>query len=173
MPPLLSEDFSGATYHENALSTEGGERNESSKLLNTILPPSTFTDESGKWLQYVSPDHASRAAVRRLQDLLELRLEQRQARPTGICPVREDLASQAFDELIRQVTVNCPERGLLLLRVRDEIRMRICAYQTLYKTRCAIDLRGGGIMALSDRSSLIQSSRQHAPVSLFLASCTV
>lgn len=29
------------------------------------------------------------------------------------------------DELIRQVTVNCAERGLLLLRIRDEIRMTI------------------------------------------------
>lgn len=30
---------------------------------------------------------------------------------------------QCFDELIRQVTVNCAERGLLILRVRDEMRM--------------------------------------------------
>jgi hypothetical protein len=30
-----------------------------------------------------------------------------------------------------QVTINCAERGLLLLRVRDEIRMTIAAYQTL------------------------------------------
>ena len=37
------------------------------------------------------------------------------------------------DELIRQITINCAERGLLLLRVRDEARMTIagtfvCAY---------------------------------------------
>ena len=29
------------------------------------------------------------------------------------------------------MTINCAERGLLLLRVRDEIRMTIAAYQTL------------------------------------------
>ena len=40
-----------------------------------------------------------------------------------------------LDELIRQVTINCAERGLLLLRVRDEIRMTIAAYQTLYESR--------------------------------------
>jgi dynein light intermediate chain len=34
-----------------------------------------------------------------------------------------------MDELIRQVTINCAERGLLLLRVRDEMRMSIAAYQ--------------------------------------------
>ena len=43
------------------------------------------------------------------------------------------LYSQCFDEVIRQVTIECPERGLLLLRVRDEIRMTIAAYQTLYE----------------------------------------
>lgn len=52
-----------------------------------------------------------------------------QARETGICPVREELYSQCMDELIRQVTINCAERGLLLLRVRDEMRMSIAAYQ--------------------------------------------
>jgi hypothetical protein len=26
------------------------------------------------------------------------------------------------DEIIRQVTINCAERGLLLLRVRDEVQ---------------------------------------------------
>lgn len=38
-------------------------------------------------------------------------------------------ACSRADELIRQVTINCAERGLLLLRVRDEIRMTIAAYQ--------------------------------------------
>lgn len=36
------------------------------------------------------------------------------------------------DELIRHVTMDGPERGLLCLRVRDEIRMTIDAYKTLY-----------------------------------------
>lgn len=52
-----------------------------------------------------------------------------QARETGICPIREELYAQCFDELIRQVTINCAERGLLLLRVRDEMRMTTAAYQ--------------------------------------------
>jgi len=43
-----------------------------------------------------------------------------EAKTQGICPVREYLFSQVFDEIIRQVTVDCTERGLMLLRVRDE-----------------------------------------------------
>merc|ERR1711865_750412 len=68
-------------------------------------------------------------------------IEKRQARETGICPVREELYAQCFDELIRQVTINCAERGLLLLRVRDEMRMTIAAYQTLYESSVAFGMR--------------------------------
>lgn len=46
-----------------------------------------------------------------------------------------------LDELIRQVTISCQERGLLLLRVRDEIRMSIAAYQTLYESSVAFGMR--------------------------------
>lgn len=46
-----------------------------------------------------------------------------------------------LDELIRQVTINCAERGLLLLQVRDEIRMTIAAYQTLYESSVAFGMR--------------------------------
>ena len=47
----------------------------------------------------------------------------------------------AVDELIREVTINCAERGLLLLRVRDEMRMTIAAYQTLYESAVAFGMR--------------------------------
>jgi len=46
-----------------------------------------------------------------------------------------------IDELIRQITINCGERGLLLLRVRDDIRMTIAAYQTLYESSIAFGMR--------------------------------
>ncbi|KAJ8940507.1 hypothetical protein NQ318_003107, partial [Aromia moschata] len=46
-----------------------------------------------------------------------------------------------FDELIRQVTINCAERGLLLLRIRDEMRMTIEAYQALYCSSVAFGMR--------------------------------
>ena len=66
---------------------------------------------------------------------------ERQARDSGICPVREELYSQCFDEIIRQVTMKCPERGLLLMRVRDEIKMTIAAYQTLYQSSVTFGTR--------------------------------
>lgn len=36
------------------------------------------------------------------------------------------------ESIIRETACECPERGLLLLRVRDELRLSIKAYQTLY-----------------------------------------
>ena len=74
-------------------------------------------------MRYVSPTPANRADVIYLQDRLDDALQRRQARETGICTIREELYSQCFDELIRQITINCAERGFLLVRVRDELKM--------------------------------------------------
>ena len=71
--------------------------------------------------------------------------------------MREELYAQCFDELIRQVTINCAERGLLLLRVRDEARMSIAAYQTLYESSVAFGMRKalGGEQGKSDAEARI------------------
>ena len=80
-------------------------------------------------------------ALYSLQEQLDQKLEQRQARETGICQVRRELYAQCFDEIIRQCTINCVERGLLLLRVRDELRMTLHSYQTLYESSIAFGIR--------------------------------
>ena len=110
-------------------------------ILNSIIPPREWSEDQQLWVQYVSSTPATRLDVINLQEKLDQQLQQRQARETGICPVREELYAQCFDELIRQVTINCAERGLLLLRVRDELRMTIAAYQTLYESAVAFGMR--------------------------------
>ncbi|BHF81098.1 hypothetical protein SprV_0702422800 [Sparganum proliferum] len=114
---------------------------QTDEILNSILPPREWSENGQLWIQRVSSTPATRLDVVNLQEELDRRLQQRQARETGICPVRRELYSQVFDELIRQVTINCAERGLLLLRVRDEIRMTIAAYQTLYESSVAFGMR--------------------------------
>lgn len=110
-------------------------------ILNSILPPREWTEDGQLWVQYVSSTPATRLEVINLQENLDNQLQQRQARETGICSIREELYAQCFDELIRQITINCAERGLLLLRVRDEARMRISAYETLYESSIAYGIR--------------------------------
>jgi dynein light intermediate chain len=110
-------------------------------ILNAILPPREWVETGKHYIQYVSHQEATRVDVARLRELLDQKLMERQARESGICPVREELFSQCFDEIIRQVTLNEPERGLLLLRVRDEIKMTIAAYQTLYQSSVTFAMR--------------------------------
>ena len=148
-PILVSKSFgkggkqsanSSAKTSASSLSASG-EQNKAEDYLNSILPPREYSDAGQLWVQYVSPIPATRLDVIILQEELDKKLQERQARETGICPIREELYSQAFDELIRQVTINCAERGFLLVRVRDEIKMTIQAYQTLYESSIAYGMR--------------------------------
>ena len=106
---------------------------DETSTLNAMFLPREWEEDGKKYIQYVSPEKATREQARDLFKALDQKIKERQAREKGICPVREELYSQCFDEIIRQVTIECPERGLLLLRVRDEIRMTIASYQTLYE----------------------------------------
>lgn len=128
-------------------------------ILNSILPPREWTEDGHLWVQYVSSTPATRLDVVNLQEHLDHQLQSRQARETGICPVREELYNQCFDELIRQITINCQERGLLLLRCRDEARMTITAYETLYESAIAYGIRKA-LMAEHRRTELEAKVRQ-------------
>ncbi|KAL0238384.1 hypothetical protein GEMRC1_012857 [Eukaryota sp. GEM-RC1] len=110
-------------------------------ILNSILPPREFEEDGQLWIQTVSSAPATRLEVVQLQQELDDRLKARQALDMGICPIRRELYSQVFDELIRQVTITCAERGLLLLRIRDELKMTLDAYETLYESSIAYGLR--------------------------------
>ncbi|KAJ0406705.1 hypothetical protein P43SY_004530 [Pythium insidiosum] len=139
-------------------------QSQTEDILNSILPPKEWTEDGQLWVQYVSSTPATRLDVVNLQEQLDLRLQQRQARETGICPVREELYAQCFGlfdrhELIRQITINCAERGLLLLRVRDEARMTIAAYQTLYESSIAFGMRKA-LMAEQKKMEAEQKIRQ-------------
>ena len=142
--PLQITGDGSVPKRRSAASKQGGGADnwQLEEVLNSVLPPRTFesTDEN-TYMQYVAKTPATRLDVLVLQEGLDKKLLERQAREMGICPVREDLYSQAFNELIRQVTLNGPERGLLLLRVRDEIRMTIDAYKTLYDSSVTFGVR--------------------------------
>ena len=114
-------------------------RNED--YLNTILPPQEMIENNQLWVRYVSPTPATSADVTNLRKDLEKKLESMEARDSGICPVREELYVQCFDELIRQITINCAERGYLLVRVRDEVRMFKGALQQLYDSSIAYGMK--------------------------------
>jgi dynein light intermediate chain len=104
------------------------------ETLNSMFPPKQWDENGHKYIQYVSPQPATREKSRELFKALDQKSKERRAKDKGICPVRQELYSQCFDEIIRQVTIDNPDRGLLLLRVRDEIKMSIASYQILYES---------------------------------------
>ncbi|ETW10568.1 hypothetical protein, variant 1 [Aphanomyces invadans] len=134
----------GAVTESKQQTTRGttGQSLVSPEILKAMLPSREWKDENGKWQQNVSMEPSSRAEVLELQETLASNLVKEQAKQVGICANRERLHAQLFDEIIRQVTLACPERGLLLMRVRDEIRMTIAVYQALYNTRLSLPKRG-------------------------------
>jgi len=107
------------------------DKSATEEILNLILPPKETTEEGQLWVQYVSPDPATPADVKKLEEELNKRLILRGAKEVGICPEREELYAQAFDEIIRQITIICTDRGKVLVRVRNEANMTVHAYQTL------------------------------------------
>ena len=75
-------------------------------VLNSILPPREWVEQGKHFIQYVSHEPATRIDVARLREMLDQKLLERQARESGLCPVRDELFGQCFDEIIRQVTLN-------------------------------------------------------------------
>ncbi|KAH0577847.1 Axonemal dynein ligt chain [Spironucleus salmonicida] len=143
-PPLQAAAAKEKQKKARAVQAAGQGKNSTAAaedILNSLLLPRAFEQDGEQWVQFVSSQPATRLDVLNLQEKLDQQLKVRQAREMGLCPIREDIYAQCFDELIRQVAVNCIERGVLLTRVRDEMRMTIAAYQTLYESAVAFGIR--------------------------------
>ena len=93
------------------------------------------------WVQYVSCNPVTKAEVINLYDGLRDHLKNENARLYGLCPIRERLYDETFYELIRQITINCLERGILLMRIKTEADMTINTYQTLYESSISYGMR--------------------------------
>lgn len=99
-PPLLVDGPSEVAEAAAAAAKRVAQKGAGSHIddiINSILPPRMWEQADGTtWMQYTSKSAASRADVLSLEQALETRVQQRQARLTGICPVREDLYKQGF-----------------------------------------------------------------------------
>ena len=72
---------------------------ETQKILNIILPVKEWEENCQFWVQEVSTVPATRNDVVSLQEKLDMFLQQRQARETGLCGIRRELYSQCFGKL--------------------------------------------------------------------------
>jgi len=84
---------------------EAQKNQQTEEILNSILPPREWSEGGKLWVQCVSSTPATRLDVINQQEQLDTRLQQRQARETGICPVRRELYSQCFGQYMQCVIV--------------------------------------------------------------------
>ena len=133
-------------FYKNKNTSNTTEETEDFSLkdaLNKILPPKKIIMNGQLWVQYASCTPVTKIEVVTLKEGLEKRLKTLNAKETGICPIREQLYDECFDELIRQVTINCLERGILMMLVKQESAMTMKAYQDLYQSSVAYGIRNG------------------------------
>jgi dynein light intermediate chain len=141
--PILEANIKKPAARQSKKSKNADQEDEqlTRDVLDEFLPPRKMEDDGQTLIQFVSIAPATRSDVVKLQTQLDSLLQQRKARNTGICPIRSELYAQCFDEIIRQITIDCSARGRLLVRVRDELRMTIQSYQSLYESAVAWGMR--------------------------------
>jgi dynein light intermediate chain, axonemal len=84
---------------------------------------------------------ATRKDVYELNEKLNTNLQKHEARDIGLCSVRRKFYQECFDEIIRQISIECLERGILLSRIKEEINQTINTYKLLYTSSSAFNMR--------------------------------
>ena len=126
---------------KSLLNNDGQDQMLTRDILNMILPPRQYNDNGQDLIQYVSTNPATKTDVTKLQTQLDKELQENKVREIGIDSVRSEIYGQCFDEIIRQVTIDCSARGLLLVRIRDEMKTTISKFQTLYESAITWGMR--------------------------------
>lgn len=148
------EDRRGAV--ERILRETQGSRVPVEAVLDALFPPLIWREGNRVFKQHVSTAAADRVDVLKTREDLDIQLLERRASETGVCPCRYDAVLQCFDELIRQVAILCPERALLLLRVKDEIMLTISALEVL----CRSSIGFSAIKQIQSQSSDSEHSQK-------------
>lgn len=127
-------------------------------FLNAILPPiptqiiskennknDNDNDDLEQEMVYslVSTKQANRTQLIEMKNDFEQLIKQRRAREMGLDNIRYQLAFQLFDEIIRESAIDCKERGLLLLRIRDEAKMTLQSYGILKQVASTFSINKG------------------------------
>ncbi|CAL5990666.1 Axonemal_dynein light chain [Hexamita inflata] len=127
-PPLPYEDAEDRLKKAKSALTSANAAMED--MLNAILPP--IVSEQG--VQFVSKEISDQLQILQLSQQLQSQMQARQARTFGICPIRLNIYRELFDELVRQISLDCIERGILLKRVLDNVYNQIQQTQVLYES---------------------------------------
>lgn len=104
--------------------------------------PSPPLSAQKTWVKVAAIDHTSRLDCVHLRDHLERRCREENARPSGVvCKSREGIYTDGLQEVIRQITVLCPERGVLLAELAAEMQQTTETYDILFDSACQYAVR--------------------------------
>ena len=117
------------------------EKESLKNFLDSILPPKKIIENDLIFYRFVSCDSAIVNDVIKLSHNLDNQLKIRGAKEKGICPIREELYFECFEELIREVTIVCMQRGDLLNRLKLEMNYTLNYYRKLYESLIASTIR--------------------------------
>ena len=117
------------------------EKESLKNFLDSILPPKIVHENGLIFYHFVSCDSAIVNDILKLHKNLQAQMKIRGAKESGICPEREELYNECFEEIIRQVTINCLQRGDLLNTIKLEMNYEINYYRQLYESLIAFSLR--------------------------------
>jgi hypothetical protein len=110
-------------------------------VIDSFVKPRTWVENGVRWVQHASPFPAARIDAVNVRDKLRRLEREMGAKATGICPIRSLLHAECFLEVIRQVTAECWERGLLLLKVHAERVEAQKAHRELFESRTGYAFR--------------------------------
>lgn len=133
-------DFKSLMRQNRSLSV-GDQPRLGKDTLGEFLPRKKWEVNKNLYVQEPSTVPATRVDIETLQEDFDSKLRDQGARETGICPVRRAIYDQCFDEIIREVSINCAERGILLKMVKDEATMTMQEFETLYHSSVAYGMR--------------------------------
>lgn len=109
--------------------------------LESLLPPNRFERDGQFFVQHISTEQLPRSDVVALDEEIDNQIKSRKARMTGICPIRNRIYEDCFNELIRQIAIDCYPRGALLLDVKKELDLTIASYENQYSSSMAHAIR--------------------------------
>lgn len=137
---------------------------DATQILNALFPPVVVplpqTEEVA--VQFISTLPSSREEIVALHEKLVNKLEKSYARPTGYCPIRREIYDDVFCEIIRQITLEEPARGVLLQRLKDECKKSLKVHSSLvqraqyFSTRKLLSA-SDGISEMQDTISVLQN----------------
>ena len=113
---------------------------------------------SNKTPSLKSPDKED---IDRIATQLEDLINQRKCKSQGICEIRNEIYFETLNEMIRQISIDCPERGILLALIRNEISNSISNYKRLFDNSQAFAMRRelsaeDGVDELIDKKSRLE-----------------